>query len=333
MDSSQVAEARRAATRRAQQLGFSASDAGRVALVATEAATNLLKHAGGGVIVIGAAVDFAGGCPAIELVAIDNGPGMADVEACLVDGRSTAGSPGTGLGAMRRVSSAFDVYSQPGAGTVLFSSIAAKSARQPPQRRFVAGGVSVAYPGEPACGDIWTARTTDTTATVVLSDGLGHGVLAAEAAGAVTEVFTLDPGRLPADLVTRMHDALLLTRQSRGAAVAVARIEPENECVRYCGIGNISGSIVGAGDVRHLVSHNGTIGRNARRIQEFTYDWPSDGLLVLHSDGIGTRWRLSDYPGLMTRHPSVIAGVLYRDVRRGRDDAAVAVVRYCSEGC
>lgn len=63
-----------------------------------------------------------------------------------------------------------------------------------------------------------------------------------------------------------------------------------------------------------------------RRRQAFTYPWSPDAVVVLHSDGLRTRWRLDAYPGLARRHPSLIAGVLYRDFARRRDDVTVLVV-------
>jgi hypothetical protein len=78
---------------------------------------------------------------------------------------------------------------------------------------------------------------------------------------------------------------------------------------------------------RGLFTHNGTVGAQVRKVQEFEYAWPDGGLLVMHSDGLQTRWSMDPYPGLMARHPAVVAGVLYRDFQRGRDDATVLVLR------
>ena len=56
-----------------------------------------------------------------ELLAIDQGPGMRDVDACMRDGHSTAGTAGCGLGAVLRLSGTFDLFSAPGQGTVVLS--------------------------------------------------------------------------------------------------------------------------------------------------------------------------------------------------------------------
>jgi hypothetical protein len=121
-----------------------------------------------------------------------------------------------------------------------------------------------------------------------------------------------------------MHAGL---RPTRGAAVAVAELVPSERAVRFAGLGNISGAIAGPTDAHSFVSHNGIAGHEMRKIQEFTYQWPVGSLLVMHSDGVSARWDLGRYPGLASRHPSVVAGVLYRDYSRGRDDALVVVVR------
>ena len=100
--------------------------------------------------------------------------------------------------------------------------------------------------------------------------------------------------------------------------------------MRYAGLGNIAASIVSPRESKSLISYNGIAGHEARKIQEFGYEWPADALLVVHSDGLSARWDLSRYPGLAVRDPSVVAGVLYRDFSRGRDDALVVVVRAAS---
>ena len=97
---SRVAEARRLASIAAAERGFAAGDIGRVAIVATELATNLVKHAGGGDIFITPFDDCEG--RGLELLALDKGPGISDLQRALSDGYSTTGSAGTGLGAVRR---------------------------------------------------------------------------------------------------------------------------------------------------------------------------------------------------------------------------------------
>jgi hypothetical protein len=109
--------------------------------------------------------------------------------------------------------------------------------------------------------------------------------------------------------------------------VAVAELLWSQHLVRYAGVGNILGRIVSGESIRGMASHNGTLGLEARKIQELSYPWPDDGLIILHSDGLASRWDLEDYPGLRARHAALIGGVLFRDHNRIRDDSAVVVVR------
>src|SRR4051794_25187070 len=118
-DPSQVAEARRMAGDLARRSGFDEVDAGRVALVATELATNLVRHGGGGTLVAESFEDADGS--GVELLSLDKGPGMADVQRSFSDGYSTAGSAGTGLGAVSRVADRCVVFSRPGEGTALMA--------------------------------------------------------------------------------------------------------------------------------------------------------------------------------------------------------------------
>ena len=323
-DESQVAEARRGAVAAAHALGFGEEDAGRVAIVASELATNLVKHGGGGELIVGAYDDRTGG--GVECLALDKGPGMADVAASSRDGHSTAGSAGTGLGAIARGSHHHDIYSRPGLGTAILVRLEQGRPRDAkPSREPVSGAVNLPKPGEEACGDAWCAKAHGSGFTLMVADGLGHGPIAAEASRAAVRAFLADPARPPGAALERMHGAL---RPTRGAAAAVAHVDLARGSVVFAGIGNVAGVLVTEnGATQRMVSHNGTVGHVARRVQEFAYPFQGSPLVVLCSDGLGTRWTLDAYPGLARRHPTLIAGVLYRDFNRGRDDVTVLVAR------
>ena len=120
------------------------------------------------------------------------------------------------------------------------------------------------------------------------------------------------------------HQAL---RGTRGAAMAIAVIDQDQQQLSFAGVGNIAGCIFADGARRHLMSHNGIVGSNLRKVQEIVHPFPDGAMVIMHSDGIATRWDLDTYPGLVFRHPSLIAAILYRDFGRQRDDAMVVVVR------
>ncbi|WP_218574646.1 ATP-binding protein [Reyranella sp. CPCC 100927] len=325
-EASQIAAARRGAVALAQAGGLGETDAGRVALVASELATNLVRHGGGGNL-LARLVEPEAEPAGIELMALDQGPGIADVQACLRDGFSTGGTNGTGLGAIRRQADAFDIFSLPGKGAGVLACLRARRGVAPqPGPASRQGCVSVPKSGENVCGDAWAVSQTEGPLTAMVVDGLGHGTFAAEAAHHAVRVFRQRPFEAPRPLLQAIHAAL---RPTRGAAAAVAFVDTEQSRVVFAGIGNIAATLIANGQSRRLVSLNGIVGHTAQRIQEFTYPFSGgQALLILHSDGLATSWTLDQYPGLASRHPSLIAGVLFRDFGRGgRDDATVLVIR------
>jgi hypothetical protein len=194
----------------------------------------------------------------------------------------------------------------------------------------VYGAINLPLHGETLCGDAWICGYADGEFQVLVADGLGHGPLANTAALAATETFARRGAASVTEIVAASHEAL---RPTRGAALGVASIpapeagEGAAGSARFCGVGNIAASVWTSSSHRHLVSHAGIVGHQIRKTQEFQVDWPYDGLLILHSDGLATRWDLGRYPGLAQRHPALIAAVLYRDFTRGRDDVTVFVAR------
>jgi anti-sigma regulatory factor (Ser/Thr protein kinase) len=313
-DDTAVGEARRAARRLARALGLSDLAAEQAAIVATEACRNLVMHASGGELVLGGG---AGGA-AVDVLALDRGPGIPDVARAMQDGYSTAGTAGHGLGAIARIASLLDVYSAPGKGTALFARVGGDLGGP-----LEMGAVCAALAGESECGDAWAIERPGGHPAVLVADGLGHGARAAEAARAAVAAFRKHAA-LPVDrLLEHLHAAL---RPTRGAAVAVA-LGAEGGAVRYGGIGNISGALLDSTRMRKMVSLAGTAGHEVRSIRSFDYEWQDGGLLIMHSDGIASHWDLGGYPGLAQRHPALVAGILYRDFARPRDDATVIVVR------
>ncbi|RNF28751.1 serine/threonine protein kinase [Massilia aurea] len=317
---SDVAAVRRAGQKLADSLGFNETRAGQLALIITEAATNILKHAGEGEIHVGPAQSPAG--IGVDVLALDKGPGIADLASSLVDGVSTAGTAGTGLGALHRLSDEFDVYSTPGEGSVFFMRLW-RDVPGPTPCGVEVGALWTPIRGEEACGDGWAVACEASGATLLAADGLGHGPDAARAANAAIGALER---RGPVGASEMMHLAHEALRPTRGAALAAARIDFDAGELRFAGVGNI-GAVAFDETRRALVSHNGIVGHNMRKVQEFAVPFGPGALCVLHSDGIETRWDLDKYPGLQGRSPALIAAVLMRDYIRGRDDAMVLVVR------
>jgi anti-sigma regulatory factor (Ser/Thr protein kinase) len=321
-EASQVGQARRAAVRLTEGSKFPEKARGRVAVIATELATNLLRYGRNGRLFLQSVQ--SSDRTYVELLAIDSGPGIPDVHLSMQDGMSTGGTPGTGLGAVRRMSDDFDIYSALGHGTLVLARVNARH-RQGPPPAYQWAAISTAAPGETVCGDVWRAAEEEDGFAVMVADGLGHGPFAFEASNRAAALFDESPHSAagPAAFCTRAHQLLV---GSRGAALAIANVSLSGR-VRYAGIGNIAGALVGDTRSQGLASQNGTVGVVARTALEFNYDWPERGVLIMHSDGLSSRWSLDAHSGLAARHPALIAGVLYRDCLRGRDDATIVVVK------
>ncbi|HET8668633.1 MAG TPA: ATP-binding SpoIIE family protein phosphatase [Terriglobales bacterium] len=322
VDPSQTGEARRTAINAAANLNFSSTQQGKVGIVASELATNLAKHSHGGEFLVQEirCADRVG----LELMTVDAGPGIGDIGKVMRDGFSTAGSQGTGLGAVRRLANSFDIYSQNGNGSVFVAQIWANES-QGALSGIEYGVVSVPHPGEKSNGDGWYLDDLCRGRyAVLIVDGLGHGQYAFEAANAAVEAYKKTRDKEPEQIVQYAHGAL---RSTRGAAMALAVVDGGKQLVHYVGIGNIVAGIVSESGIRRMISHDGTVGHAVRKVQAFTYPWSKDALLIMHSDGLTANWNLERYPGLLARSPSVIAGVLYRDCRRKNDDATVLVAR------
>lgn len=318
---SEIAVVRRAGVALGKTQGFDEVRMGQLAIVITEAATNIIKHAGDGHILLRAI--YFESMTGVEMLAVDAGPGIADLDVQMRDGNSTAGSYGVGLGAIARLSQEFDIYADPGRGTVIRTVIWRDGETQP-ELPWLAGSVCLPMAGEVVCGDAFTVVANQHICTWVLADGLGHGSMAAEASQKAVSVGSAGGDAPPLELLQDIHLAL---RGSRGAAVAVGQINREMRVLRFSGIGNIAVSIFKREHRRHLLSHNGIVGSNMRKSQEFSEPWEQGDMVVAHSDGINTRWDLEHYPGLAMCHPGVIAAVLHRDFKRGNDDISVLVLR------
>ncbi|WEL57712.1 ATP-binding protein [Pseudomonas kermanshahensis] len=314
-DVSQVGHARRVVQKLAEQQGFDAADAGRAALVATELASNVLKHAARGELHL--RVLAHGGQPGIELLTVDRGHGF-DLANCLIDGYSTGGTQGIGLGAVSRLAQVFDVHTDAHGAVVLARVYKAGTPKD------IRLGVSQhSLHDDPACGDTWHVALGEQRVSALLIDGLGHGEEAERAAKAGAQAFAQSPFSAPQYLLGELHQAM---NGTRGGAVAIAQYEGARDSIAFIGIGNIGATLVGGERPRGLASHPGIVGGQYRKGQVFDYAHVRGNLLIMFSDGLQSRWNLQAYPGLVLRHPAVIAAVLHRDFCRGRDDVTVLVL-------
>jgi anti-sigma regulatory factor (Ser/Thr protein kinase) len=314
-DSSQVGHARRMAQQLAETLGFDAADAGRVALVATELASNILKHASRGELHL--RVFNAPVFSCVEIIAVDRGPGF-NLHDGMRDGFSTGGTQGIGLGAIERQADVFDIHVD-AKGTVVLTRFFSRKG----QTKDLRVGINQhSLHDDPACGDVWSLVIEGQRISALIIDGLGHGEDAQFAAQAGEGAFIKRPFDSAEHLLEEMHHVM---KGTRGGAAAVVQFDAASGGLRFVGIGNIGATLIDEEKTRGLASHPGIVGLQFRKAQAFEHAQVTGQLLIMYSDGLQSRWNLRDYPGLSYRHPAVIAAVLHRDYCRGRDDVTVLV--------
>ncbi|WP_177331161.1 ATP-binding protein [Pseudomonas sp. NBRC 111119] len=316
-DPSDVGHARRIAQKLGEDHGFDEQDAGRVALVTTELCSNVLKHAGHGELHL-RVLPREGGRYGIEVLTVDRAQGF-DAQACLADGYSSAGTQGIGMGAVARLAQVFDVHADT-RGAVVLARLYSKHDVAADQRW---GATQHALHGDPACGDTWYLTVDGQQVSALVIDGLGHGREAEAAALTGATVFASAPFAEPLQQLQALHHAMSGTR---GGAVAVAQYNGASNRLAFTGIGNIGACLVAGTQQRGLASLPGIVGGQFRKTQVFDYADLNGNVLIMYSDGLQSRWNLQDYPGLVHRHPAVIAAVLHRDFCRGRDDVTVLVI-------
>jgi anti-sigma regulatory factor (Ser/Thr protein kinase) len=330
-DPSATVACRGAALALASRLGFPASRADQLALAVTEAASNLHKHARQGSMLLritregtasdGTATD--GDSPGIELVTIDAGPGFRDTGLALRDGHSTSGTLGIGLGAISRLADFCDLYSVPGHGTALV----ARFWPAPRQNTARYAGLVRPIAGEAECGDVFGAAETGAGVIGVLCDGLGHGPLAASAAAQGVSAVLEGPPAQPAALVERAHRTMSHTRGGAIGVVQLAGDGPEGKVIRFAGLGNIAAAVLAEGSRKGMTSVPGIAGHQARAIRQFEYTAPPGAAIILHSDGISSRWDPGELPGLNARDPLVVGAMMLAEAGTRRDDAGVLVLK------
>ncbi|MES9537652.1 ATP-binding protein [Actinomadura sp. NPDC000600] len=319
---SAAAGARRQAVRLAERLGFAGERLGQIQLAVTEAASNLAKHAVRGEILV--RIVRTGEDAALEVVCLDRGPGMADVRASRLDGHSTSGTLGLGLGSIERLADRSGMHSLPGAGTVLYAGFRPSGGRgASPEPGPPFAGLTRPIDGERECGDAFAARLDGGTVYAMVCDGLGHGPMAARAAQEAVRAMreAVLPAR-PIDLLRQVHQRLGATR---GGAVAVASVDPAADVVHYAGLGNVAGWILGP-DRRHgMISVPGIAGAKTRTMREHTYALPRGAAVVMHSDGLTDKWDAAGLPA-PSRGPLLIAADLLRSAGVRHDDRCVLAV-------
>jgi anti-sigma regulatory factor (Ser/Thr protein kinase) len=318
-----VGAARRAARAVAAALGFAPVAGEEIALAISELATNLIKHARGGTLTLTPLAD--GGRVALEIESRDDGPGIAIVEQALGDRFSTAGTRGTGLGAVNRLMDDLDITSRRGSGTRIVCRRWLR--RHQPSARLCPLAFGVATRPRPLSqvnGDAFVVSHWAESTLVGIIDGLGHGQFAHRAAQTARQ-YVESHFDSPLDRI--FLGAGRACRATRGVVMALARFDWGQGRLAFAAVGNIVVRVFPRAQPLHFVMRRGVIGLNAPGAVVTEYPWSPDQVLVLHSDGVATDWGWKDFPCWANQPAAAMATELLCAKAKVEDDATVIAVR------
>lgn len=325
-DRSYVALLKKGINQLAVQAGFQYQRLSEIDLIVAEMATNLIKHAGGGDILVRhiQSTNQSG----LELISIDSGPGMADTAKMAKDGVSTTSTLGHGLGTINRLADQTQIYSLKGWGTILLARIFLNPAAALKAERssgFEFRSLLVAKPGETMCGDGCYLKMTPGHIKLFLGDGLGHGPEANLAVQTAINSFRLCPDHRPVDIIRSMHRSVTKTRGLVGSVIVY---DVATQQWNWCGVGNISTRLSGATASKNFLSYNGIIGMNLpNTMNDHMLPFERGQLLIMCSDGLQSRWDHTKYPLIHRYDLTILAAALYKDYSRQTDDTSLVVGR------
>ncbi len=304
--------------------GLNDKKVGEIDIVVSEIVSNLVKHGGGGQLLV--KVVNEENKKGIELLSIDNGVGMTDVTRMVADGVSTKNSLGQGLGAMKRLSDVFQVYSLKNWGTIILCRLF-ESEHTVHKNETSTEIRSVILPktNEKACGDGFCSIVTNKEIRLFSGDGLGHGPEAELAVVTAIEAFKKCTERSSVEVVRFINSEV---RKTRGLVGTAAIFRFDERKWNICGIGNIQTKINSLDSANGYMSYNGIIGLNmpnTLKEREFTYEQGQH--MIMCSDGIKSKWDTTRYPAILRYDPSILAAAILKDYARHTDDMSVAVCK------
>jgi hypothetical protein len=243
------------------------------------------------------------------------------------DGMSTTNTMGTGLGAMSRLSTLFQVFSLRQWGTVVYSKVGPERSypEHPRQPDLDIRALCVPKIHEEVCGDGYKVAQTPTHIKILFGDGLGHGPYAKEAMDVAEDFFFGCDETDPVSIIRQMRDKV---RRTRGLVASVAVMNKQRSSWSICGVGNIITRLYTGIEYRNYMSYNGTVGLNIPKSMNPTViPTERNQHLIMCSDGVTTRWSLNAYPSIFKYDPTVVAGAIFKDFSRGNDDTSILIAK------
>lgn len=301
--------------------GMEAKRVAEIDIVVAEMVSNLSKHAGGGEVLVKLVEEK--GIQGIELIAVDSGPGINDLKGMMQDGMSTKNTLGQGLGAIKRLSNHYQVYTQKGWGTLLLSRIFNEALPQARKRETIeVRSLLLPKPGEVECGDGFYVKQTKEHLKLFLGDGLGHGKEAALAVKKAIEAFKTCPEDSPVENLRFINQSV---KKTRGLVATIAIFNLKERTWKLCGVGNIATKIHSATTYKAHNPYNGIVGMNMpNTMKDQEIDYEPNQCMVLCSDGVKSKWDIMKFPGILRHDLSLLNAALFKDFSRNTDDLSIA---------
>ncbi|HYG39602.1 MAG TPA: ATP-binding protein [Cytophagales bacterium] len=308
----------------AGNIGFSGNRLAEIEIIIAEITSNIIKYSIDGSILVKHFVK--GTAEGIEIISIDNGPGMTNVSLMVKDGVSTTRTLGQGLGAIKRLSDNFDIYSVPQWGTILLSRVFKNpEANTTSKEIFNITTLLVPKKGENYCGDGYRYVIKKNSCKILAFDGLGHGPEAQKASEAAIKSFMSTLNIDPGESLRVMNKEI---KSTRGGVGMIFSIDLKTNSTSFCGVGNISARILSEGKLKNCISYNGIIGHTfPNSLHTNNTPWNKQDYLILTSDGLKTRWDSSNLTHVLKHDPSIVAASLFKDLSRGNDDSLVIILK------
>jgi anti-sigma regulatory factor (Ser/Thr protein kinase) len=310
-----------------QRLGIAELKRENILLVASELVSNNIKHTGGrGLIQV-----WRQPGPVLDILALDYGPGIANLILAEEDGYSTSNTLGKGLGAIRRLSDESFIYTQrksadtalqkKWSGTIFLARFHLDKRGQDLRNSgigiFVRSLSDTRYNGDRV---YW--HNTGGRLRWLHFDALGHGRQAQDVISDLAEHLA-HGGRL--DEILAAIDRQLA--RTRGAVGIIGEIDRVAQEIRLLGVGDMHAHLYIREQMRHIPFPPGILGHEHRSTFPFRDEFDRKCVAVTASDGIRRSWDANSFPGLFNQHPQLIAYTLGNIMGRISDDQSVYVAR------
>jgi len=311
-----IIRARATARSMALGIGFDETRAAEVETAVSELATNLVKHRTVQAEIVLRTVEN-GEVSCIEVTARDKGPGIKDMERAMRGGESTAGSLGIGLSGVKRLMDDFSIESSVDRGTTI---VARKCLRREILKGMDFSVFSKPRQDEDVSGDAYFIKRFSSSVIFSIVDALGHGKEANKTALNVLEI-------LEANYREPLHRIIELTHKnlisSRGAAMALCKIDFKAKRLEHVSIGNVETRVYGTAEPVRPICYNGTLGMAMENYRVIDYPYVEGSTIVMFSDGISGRFDLD--PSMLRKTPQEISYYIFDVYKRNIDDATVLV--------